>query len=250
MASSRTQAQKMLLGGFVKGELQGEWRVLDKPSLKVTGDIELFVTPSAEMRYASRAGLKLELALRALHHQGLLSSPLATCAEGKLALDIGQSTGGFTDCLLQCGASKVVGIDVGHDQLVDKLRVDPRVVCLEGVNARQLPTETLLMETQAAFDWVVMDVSFISQTLILPHIQNVLHEDGVLLSLVKPQFEVGRDGIGKGGIVKSAALFADVEARVVRAAEAHGLRVISYFESGIAGADGNREFFMMARAAR
>ncbi|MFT5084993.1 MAG: 23S rRNA (cytidine1920-2'-O)/16S rRNA (cytidine1409-2'-O)-methyltransferase, partial [Lentisphaeria bacterium] len=138
LASSRTQSQKMISAGQVQVRSAGEWLVVTKPSAKYSETTDVKVSPGDEQRFVSRAGLKLEGALLALAPDVLQS------LRGKVALDIGQSTGGFTDCLLRFGIRKVVGIDVGKDQLNHSLRDDPRVVCLEGINARDLPVDSLL----------------------------------------------------------------------------------------------------------
>jgi len=188
----------------------------------------------------SRGGLKLEGALR---HTGL-------DVTGAVCLDVGQSTGGFTDCLLQHGASLVVGVDVGQGQLHERLRIDPRVLAIEQCNARELSAERLVTAggPQAAgpFDCVVGDLSFISQTLVWPALLPLLKPNGHLLMLVKPQFELQPEHIGKGGLVKDVALYARVEQRIAQACQGNGLTQRDYFESTITGGDGNREFFVWA----
>ncbi len=236
LATSRTQAQKMIAAGQVEAFSSGQWITPTKPSQKFDEAIELKVTPGEEQKYVSRAGLKLEGALQTVQIDVTNST----------VLDIGQSTGGFTDCLLKQGAGLVVGIDVGHDQLSPTLKQDERVVCLEGINARDLPTDQLLSHSPRGFDLVVMDVSFISQTLILPGIPSLLRPGGRLVSLVKPQFEVGRDGIGKGGLVRDAALYPQVRHKICEQVSSLGLRVENYLDSVIEGGDGNREFFLVA----
>lgn len=236
LAQTRTQAQRLIDAGRVSACLSGIWQVVRKPGLKIPEDTELQAQPGEEERYASRGGLKL---WGALERTGV-------SVAGQVVLDVGQSTGGFTDCVLQAGAAKVVGVDVGRDQLNPTLRRDPRVVCLEGINARDLPADTLLKEAPGGFDRVVMDVSFISQTLILHGLPALMKPGAHLLSLVKPQFEVGRDGIGKGGIVRDARLYGEVEARIRACCDDAGLVVGDYFDSSIKGGDGNREFFISA----
>jgi 23S rRNA (cytidine1920-2'-O)/16S rRNA (cytidine1409-2'-O)-methyltransferase len=208
----------------------------------------------------SRGGLKLEAALK---QTGLNVA-------GLQCLDVGQSTGGFTDCLLQQGAAFVVGVDVGSAQLHPKLRADPRVLCVEGINARALDAADLVAayedstgadgqfdieegeDTQAGdfepeFDLIVADLSFISQTLVLPAVVPLLKAGGTLLTLVKPQFELQPGQVGKGGIVKDAAMYVVVEQRLREACAELGLTVTAWFDSPIAGGDGNREFFIAAR---
>ncbi len=241
LATTRTQAQKMIRNEQVKTRyidgLVDEWRLLKKPSFKIYDDAELEVSKGAEQRYVSRAGLKLEHALKTL----------AMDVEGLIALDIGQSTGGFTDCLIQHGCKKVFGIDVGSSQLHDSLKLDPRVESFEGVNARHLSTELFTDSDIEGFDLMVMDVSFISQTLILPQLEPLMNKGCTIISLVKPQFEVGRGGVGKGGLVKSDASYPIVEEKIKTCIDDPGLSVKEYFDSDILGGDGNREFFVVAR---
>ncbi|WNZ57552.1 TlyA family RNA methyltransferase [Microbulbifer sp. MKSA007] len=162
------------------------------------------------------------------------------------ALDVGCSTGGFSDCLLQRGAASVVGVDVGRDQLAQKLLDDPRMYLFEGVNARHLEASQIAPHGDAGFDAIVMDVSFISQALILPQLPALLKPSGQLLSLVKPQFEVGPEGIGKGGLVRDAKYYPEVHERITALCEDLGLEVKEYIDSPIKGGDGNREFLLWA----
>ncbi len=245
-AASRTQAQRMIAAGSVSGKLKGLWQTLDKPSVKLDLATELRAAPIAEHQYVSRAGLKLAAALQQLCERNLLAAPVQNCAAGVTALDIGQSTGGFTDCLLQHGATHVLGVDVGHGQLDKRLQDHPHITAWEGINARNLPVAELLEQAEGGFDWVVMDVSFISQTLILPHVAAVLKAGGRLISLVKPQFEVGPQGVGKGGLVKNQQLLDWTGEHIQGHLQQHGLRTLAYFESAIQGSDGNREFFAVA----
>ena len=242
LAASRSQAQRLIASGARWWAPDG-WRVLAKSDdLPPGAQIEL--QDAAEARYVSRGGLKLEGAL----------ATAGVAVAGRRCLDVGQSTGGFTDCLLQHGAARVVGVDVGHGQLHPRLRADPRVQALEGVNARHLDASLLIaagaVQTvarglfDADFDLIVGDLSFISLTLVLPALAALLAPAGELLLLVKPQFELQAADIGKGGLVKDEACYPRVEARLRSAAEQAGLRVRDYFESPIAGGDGNREFFV------
>lgn len=248
LAQSRTQAQKLIEAGAVQAKLCGQWQPLSKPAQKIAADSPLRVGDIAELRFVSRAGLKLDLALQYIDTQNSLApNLLSRVLANSTALDIGQSTGGFTDCLLQRGASKVVGIDVGRDQLVDALRKNTSVICLEGINAREMPVSTLLAHCPTGFDFAVMDVSFISQTLIIPNLPPLLKKKGYLLSLVKPQFEVGAKNIAKGGIVKDESLYVDVREKITVCARDAGFQVIEYFPSALEGGDGNREFFMLCQ---
>lgn len=253
LATSRSQAQRLIANGlqWLKGE---EWKSVTKNGDEIPADAELRLLDDSEARYVSRGGLKLEAALRRV---GL-------SVQGLVCLDVGQSTGGFTDCLLQHGAASVVGVDVGSAQLHPRLRADPRVLCVEKVNARSLTVADLLAayaqsicaagpfeagEGEAfnfvpAFDLIVADLSFISQTLVLPAIVPLLKSGGTLLTLVKPQFELQPGQVGKGGIVKDASFYPLVERRLREACAALDLTVTAWFESAIEGGDGNREFFI------
>ena len=201
LASSRSQAQRLIAGGMrwrhLRGDRQG-WKHVAKNGDVLPDDCEIELQDDAESRYVSRGGLKLEGALR---HAGV---DLA----GRLCLDVGQSTGGFTDCLLQHGAARVVGVDVGHGQLHPRIREDARAACFEGVNARHLTAADL---PEPAYAFITGDLSFISLTLVLPALAPLLAPGGDLLMLVKPQFELQPGQVGKGGIVKDAALHAEVE---------------------------------------
>jgi 23S rRNA (cytidine1920-2'-O)/16S rRNA (cytidine1409-2'-O)-methyltransferase len=213
------------------------WRRVAKNGDELPAGAELVLLDDAEARYVSRGGLKLEGALNAAGWD----------VAGWRCLDVGQSTGGFTDCLLQRGAAQVVGLDVGHGQLHARLRSDPRVVCIQGLNARALqPGDARIPDAARGFDLVVGDVSFISLTLVLPGVVPLLQAGGRLLMLVKPQFELQPGQIGKGGIVRDPALYALVEARIREACAAQGLQVQAWLSSPIEGGDGNREFFVQA----
>ena len=234
LAASRTQAQRLISEGRVW--LGG--KAIAKPSLELPADAALAVTEDDSDRYVSRGGLKLAGAL------GTTGLSIA----GKNCLDVGQSTGGFTDCLLQSGARHVVGVDVGHDQLHARLRKDPRVTAREGINCRSLDAATLGKALPAGgFDLIVGDVSFISMTLVLPQLPPLLAADGSLLLLIKPQFEVGPQNIGKGGIVRDSKLYIDLEYRFREIARNLGLTVTAWLDSPITGGDGNREFFIWLR---
>ena len=314
LASTRAQAQRLIASGVqwlklghhhtAQGAMSGAeigaasssgsalyWQRIAKNGDILPDDAQIELLNDAEARYVSRGGLKLEGALQTL---GL-------SVKGSTCLDVGQSTGGFTDCLLQQGAARVVGVDVGFGQLHDKLRTDERVLCFERVNAREpgvIATEIAKLlsgeedldadvdedsefddddgfendeitsksiASQAAnspatvvnsdifepdfvaeFDFIVGDLSFISQTLVLPAIAPLLKPNGCLVMLVKPQFELNFGQVGKGGIVREAALYEQVEKRVREAYAEQGLTVHAWLESPIQGGDGNREFFIHA----
>lgn len=241
LVRSRTRAQRLIRHGRVALETAPS-RPLTKPGERLPDDSRFTIAADAEERYVSRAGLKLEALLEAT---GL-------DLNGRLVLDVGQSTGGFTDCALRHGAVHVIGIEVGHDQLDAELRRDARVTCIEGLNARAMADDPRLATTMAhhapeRVSVAVMDVSFISQTLILPELGRLLPRDAELLSLVKPQFEVGPGKVDARGIVSDPALHAEVETRIRRHCETHGFHVLAWCDSPILGGDGNREFLLHAR---
>ena len=225
LAESRAKAQAMIMAGQVR--VAGQTAL--KPATAIPADSVL--TVESGPRFVSRGGEKLEAALEAF----ALDVTGLTCA------DVGSSTGGFTDCLLQRGAARVYAVDVGHGQLDWKLRNDPRVVVHEEVNARFLAPGAL--PERASF--ATMDVSFISATLILPNLPPLLMPDSGLVVLVKPQFEVGRESVGKGGIVRDPALHEAACARVRACVESLGFES-ALTPSPITGAEGNREFLLYA----
>jgi 23S rRNA (cytidine1920-2'-O)/16S rRNA (cytidine1409-2'-O)-methyltransferase len=244
MASSRAQAQRIITAGVRWRSLDGpvtDWKNVAKNGDEVPEGAELEMSDSGEARYVSRGGLKLEGALK--------TSGVAVT--GLVCLDLGQSTGGFTDCLLQQGAAQVLGVDVGHGQLHAMLREDARVQCVERTNARDpVALAEAIGEfhpdaTGDLFDLVVGDLSFISQTLVLPAVIPWLKPGGQLLMLVKPQFELQPHQVGKG-VVRDPALYAEVEQRIRACLDELGLQVKAWFESSITGTDGNREFFVHA----
>lgn len=194
------------------------------------------ITVKEPLRYVSRGALKLEAALGAF----------GIDVSGLTAVDIGSSTGGFTDCLLQAGASKVYAVDVGYGQLDWKLRNDPRVVVKERVNARYLKPGDI----GESPDIAVIDVSFISLKMIIPPAVKVLKPGGILIALIKPQFEVGKGKVGKGGIVRDEAKHREVVDKITEFVKAEGLRVTGVIPSPILGAEGNKEFLIAAEKAR
>ena len=286
LATSRSQAQRLIAAGVLwrVGAIgsEGIWKRIAKNSDDVPDDAQIDLLDASEARYVSRGGLKLEGALRA-------SGVVAT---GKTCLDVGQSTGGFTDCLLQHGAKRVVGVDVGQGQLHPSMRAHLLVVAIEQVNARELTASDLIANYvrltgtrgdfddedadleafkgnpgdgddgevdgaepslhaasdgfNASFDLIVGDLSFISQTLVLPALVPMLKPGADILMLVKPQFELQPGQVGKGGIVRDDTMFAVVEARIRACYAELGLQIKAWFESPIAGGDGNREFFVHA----
>jgi 23S rRNA (cytidine1920-2'-O)/16S rRNA (cytidine1409-2'-O)-methyltransferase len=237
LAASRSQAQRLIAGGVKWQQPDGVWRAVVKNRDEVPDGAALQLLDDAESRYVSRGGLKLEGALKATGVQ----------VQGLRCLDVGQSTGGFTDCLLQQGAAQVVGIDVGHAQVHPRIRDDERVVCIEGVNARELePGDERIPEALEGFDLMVGDVSFISLTLVLPGVVHLLKPTGQLLMLVKPQFELQPGQVGKGGIVKDDSHYPFIENRLRTALADLGMQVTAWLDSPIEGGDGNREFFVQA----
>ena len=218
LAESRAQAQALVLAGLVHGH--------DKPGHQVDEDAELEVDRPA--RFVSRGGEKLANALAKLDVE----------VDGRDAIDLGASTGGFTDCLLQNGAARVIAVDVGYGQLHPRLRADPRVVVLERTNAREL--------TELPFrpDLLVCDVSFISVRIVLPPVLRLLEEDWDALVLVKPQFEAGRADVPQGGVVRDSAVRRRVLREVIEAALGCGATAVGVVDSGLPGPKGNREFFV------
>lgn len=233
LADSRTKAQALVMSGVV---LVNEQRI-NKPSqeflatdtIRIKGQVD-------EIKYVSRGGLKLEKALKEFQ----------ICPNEYVCLDVGASTGGFTDCLLQHGARRVVTIDVGTNQLVWKLRNDERIEVHEKVNARYLKPE----DFSENFDLIVMDVSFISVTKILPALKNLLAENGKMIILIKPQFEVGKGDVGKGGIVRDESKHSEVIEKINTFAEDIGVENLAVIDSPILGADGNKEFLGLYERAK
>ncbi|MBK6799913.1 MAG: TlyA family RNA methyltransferase [Acidobacteria bacterium] len=222
LAETRTKAQALILAGQVFSKEQR----LEKAGQEVPVDIELTVRET--LAYVGRGGLKLAAAL----------DHFKIDPAGKTCLDIGASTGGFTDCLLQRGAARVVAIDVGHGQIDWKLRQDARVEVRENVNARYLQPD----DFTDRFDLVVVDVSFISLTKILPAIPPLINPSAKVVTLIKPQFEVGREEVGRGGIVRDESAQKRVVDEVIACADTLRLKSAGVIDSPIMGADGNREF--------
>jgi len=238
LVPTRSAAQRLIERHALRWLSPKGWVVVNKAGLDVPEDCEMEITDDAELRFVSRGGLKLEGALKAC----------GIDVTGMDCLDLGQSTGGFTDALLQAGAKRVVGIDVGHGQLHPKLAADPRVSSFEGVNARDVKGSAFeAANAPHSFGFVTADLSFITSTHVLPTMVEYLAPGGHLLVLVKPQFELQPAQIGKGGIVKDKAHFAEVETRLWQACKGLGLKVQKYFESPIKGGNGNTEFFVWAK---
>lgn len=225
LAETRQKAQALIMAGQV---LVGDQKI-EKPGAAVDAGAAIRLL-GEQLRYASRAGLKLEAALDAF----------AISVAGLVCLDVGASTGGFTDCLLQRGAARVYAVDVGAGQIDWRLRNDARVVLREKLNARYLSPQDI----GEPVDFVCVDVSFISATLIVPRLPAVMKPGGAAVVLVKPQFEVGRGQVGKGGIVRDPELQAQAVEKVRAAARAAGLRPAGVAPSPIAGMEGNQEFLL------
>ncbi len=234
LAPSRERAQAMILAGRVLVNQQK----IEKPGMQVPSEVEVRLLGD-DPRYVSRGGLKLE---RALQHWKI-------DLNGRSCMDVGASTGGFTDCMLQQGAARVIAIDTGYGQIDNRLRQDSRIALLERTNARYLEARQL----HFAVDFFAMDVSFISATLVLPAVVSAIRTklgpqlqfEGVIL--IKPQFEAGREAVGKGGIVRDEASQLAAVDRVRRAVEQQGGSALDTIDSPILGAEGNREFLLHSR---
>ncbi|MEP7294841.1 MAG: TlyA family RNA methyltransferase [Burkholderiales bacterium] len=237
LAPTRSAAQRLIDTGAVRWLGPKGWAVPRKAGEDLPEACQIEVTDDAELRFASRGGLKLDAALLRC----------GVDASGANCLDVGQSTGGFTDALLQRGAARVVGLDVGRGQLAASLASDERVVCFEAINARDVAgSEFAQTEPEHSFGIVVADLSFITLTHVLPTIATYLAPGGHAVLLVKPQFELQPEDIGKGGLVKHASAYPRVETRIRDACAALNLKVRDYFASTVTGGDGNREFFVWA----
>jgi 23S rRNA (cytidine1920-2'-O)/16S rRNA (cytidine1409-2'-O)-methyltransferase len=228
LVASRERARRLVMTGAV---LVGD-RPVTKPGTEVPDDAEVRLR-GTDSPFVSRGGEKLAGALDAF----------ALDVRDRVALDVGASTGGFTDCLLQRGVRRVIAVDVGYGQLAWKLRQDPRVVVLERTNARRLVAEDLPERP----DMAVIDVSFISLATVLPPVAALVKPGATIVALVKPQFEVGRGRVGKGGVVRDPALREEAVASVRAVAEGLGLTVGGEVESVLPGPKGNREVFLLLR---
>jgi 23S rRNA (cytidine1920-2'-O)/16S rRNA (cytidine1409-2'-O)-methyltransferase len=225
MVKSRGEARALIIAG--KAIVEG--RMIDKPGTQVNVEAELKLR-SEKSPYVSRGGEKLEGALRTFEIN----------PKGMIVMDVGASTGGFTDCVLKKGAQRVYAVDVGYGQLAWMLQKDPRVVNLERKNIRYLPKEEIPEET----DLILIDTSFISVEKFLPHLLEFLKKGGFILTLIKPQFEVGKTEVGKGGVVKDNTLHQKVINRISMFSQELGLKVLGVAESTLRGPKGNKEFFI------
>ena len=222
---SRERARALIMAGKVT--VNG--KRIDKPGIQINGDARLRLQ-EGDSPYVSRGGQKMEGALKAF----------AVDPKGMLVMDVGASTGGFSDCVLQRGAKKVYAVDVGYGQLAWKLQKDPRVVNLERTNIRYLQREKI----QEEIDLILIDTSFISIEKFLPHVLGFLKKGGAILSLIKPQFEVGKGDVGKGGVVRDKALHEKVINRISVLCQGLGLTILGVTESPLLGPKGNKEFFI------
>ena len=225
LSPSRQRAQAIIMAGAVLVNDQP----VDKPGKQISSEDSITLR-GKDMPFVSRGGLKLEGALTALELD----------VNTKICLDVGASTGGFTDCLLQRGAQRVYAVDVGYGQLAWKLRQDPRVVVIERTNIRNMPAGTLLHPV----DLVTIDVSFISLKIVVPAVLEYVKKGARIVALIKPQFEVGKNQVGKGGVVRSAALHSDIIEQLTLFFSDIGLRCESVIPSALLGPKGNREFFI------
>lgn len=231
LAQSRQRAQAMIMAGKV---LVNE-RLVDKPGFHVSPNATIELK-GPDLPYVSRGGLKLAAALHELQLD----------VAGSLCIDVGASTGGFTDCLLQHGAKRVYAVDVGYGQLAWKLRQDPRVIVIERTNIRHMADDTI----PAPVDLVTIDVAFISLKIVVPVIVKFLKPDGSILALIKPQFEVGKNQVGKGGVVRKPELHQEVIKDLSNFFGSIKLTPQSVYPSPLLGPKGNREFFIFLKKSR
>ena len=230
MFPSRQRARAIIMAG----KIYVNNRCVDKPGFFVSADDHIELR-GKDIPYVSRGGLKLEAALNALEIN----------ANGYVCMDVGASTGGFTDCLLQNEALRVYAVDVGYGQLAWKLRNDPRVIVIERTNIRHLPPEAI----PELMDLITIDVSFISLKIVIPTVLEFMKKDAQILAWVKPQFEVGKEQVGKGGVVRDIAIHGKVIENLTEFITKMGLACVNILPSPILGPKGNREFFILLRSA-
>ena len=240
--TSRSKAKEYIIseGVEILNALTSETKIIKTPSYKITENLTVNISfkETPITKFVSRAGLKLE---GAIEHLNLKVKDLSF-------LDVGISTGGFTDCLLQHGAESIVGIDVGHDQLSQSLRADSRVTSIEGLNIKDLnDDEEFNKISQGKFDACVVDVSFISLIHVIKSVVKYVRDDGFLLVLVKPQFEMGPSALNKKGVIKNESSYTLLEEKIRELFKNHDLKVLDYFSSSIKGKKGNKEFFIYAK---
>lgn len=239
LAESRSKAQDMIDEGIVLYQQKNQWMKVTKANQTFAGDTQFKIFDGESTKFVSRGGLKLQFALETS----------ALNVQDQVCLDIGQSTGGFTDCLLQAGALKVVGLDVGHDQLHFKLREDQRVVYFEKLNIREYKdhAEFLAVMPPKGFMRVVADLSFISLHTVLSEISDLTCSGGELLLLVKPQFEVGSRFLNRKGIVKDQSAVDDAAMKLKEECQKVSIDVLKFFACKIEGRDGNQEYFIYGK---
>lgn len=238
-ASSRTKAQELIAQGVVELRVQGFWKKAEKASLEIEASVEIRINENDVEKYVSRGGLKLESAFRVLN----------LSAKGLKVLDVGQSTGGFSDFLIKHEAENVVGFDVGHGQLHSSLKSSSRILALEGLHVKDLGQSCEFLEAlpSGGFDLIVGDVSFISLKQVIPFVKEFLKPQGFILALVKPQFEVGPSYLGKDGVVKDQKVIQSLKMVFQNFVVDQGFEFQNYFPSEIVGKDGNQEFFLYAK---
>jgi 23S rRNA (cytidine1920-2'-O)/16S rRNA (cytidine1409-2'-O)-methyltransferase len=237
LAPTRSKAQQLIEAGEVEVEIAGAWNKITQSSYKIDSQQIRIVPEARTLKYVSRGGLKLEGALK---HLGLN-------VDGYKCFDVGLSTGGFADCLLQHGAARVVGVDVGHGQVAEKLKTEAKLKQFEGVHVRDVPAHSAVRALLSeGVDLTTVDVSFISLSHVLPVLADILPQGAKLLALVKPQFEVGPSNLDKNGIVHDPKLFDSVRAQVLSALEKNCFSGGEYFACDVKGQDGNQEFFVFA----
>lgn len=240
LSPSRTKAKELIISGQVEVKTPRGSLIILEPSFEVE-DLSAFeaqILSNELLKYVSRSGLKLEAALKQTRIQSL---------EGHLCMDAGQSTGGFSQVLLEWGADRVIGFDVGHGQLHEVLKNHPKVECFEGINAKVASQVEDLKCFGSQVDFLVGDISFISFSNYISELSSFLKVNAQLLFLIKPQFELDRSRLNKKGIVKKVEDYEKVKAKVCTELEALGFEVIDYFESALRGHDGNQEFFVFAK---
>jgi 23S rRNA (cytidine1920-2'-O)/16S rRNA (cytidine1409-2'-O)-methyltransferase len=237
LATTRTRAQEMIKAGQVAIIFAGSKKLVAKPSEDYSDDVSFEISSGFATDFVSRAGHKIKGAVEELDLK----------FDNKNCLDVGVSTGGFSDFLLKSGASSVLGVDVGQDQTNPRIKENPRFKLLEKINARSLDLypEFQALVPAGGFDFICMDVSFISVKLIFPQLMPLLKNNGDLLVLIKPQFELGPDALNEKGVVADASLYQALEKNMLNSAQALGFIVKKYFSSSIEGKDGNKEFFLL-----
>ena len=237
LAPSRSKAKELIQAGSVEVKKENEWAVVTQPAHQISATTEVRCNDSVLLKYVSRSGLKLEGALLQSDFQ----------LTGLKALDIGQSTGGFTDCLLQHGISEVVGVEVGHGQIHQSLKINEKVTTIEGLNVKDISQAKWFEDKAEYFDLLVCDVSFISIQQALPPALPYLKRGGDMFLLIKPQFEWGKKALNKKGLVTAPNLSETMSEMCEAWSVKAGLNILDFFESQIKGQDGNQEFILYAQ---